>query len=155
MKYYFNKLGIFLAAIAIVFVGFVFIWFKYLDIFKTGNGPGSEVVDTMSGTPAQQVMVNLLVDFGNGRVISYTAVELNPNDTAYSLLIKKMTETNSEVRAKKYDYGIMVDSIDNIAASNTFFWSYLVNGQTGSVAADKYLLKDGDRVEWKYLPIQK
>ena len=28
-------------------------------------------------------------------------------------------------------------------------WIYIVNGQMGDVAADKYILKEGDRIEWK------
>ena len=49
---------------------------------------------------------------------------------------------------------MMVESIDGISASSTHFWSYFINGTAGNVAADKYILQNGDVVEWKYTPIQ-
>jgi hypothetical protein len=30
-------------------------------------------------------------------------------------------------------------------------WIYLINGKSGDMAADKYILKPEDKIEWKYL----
>jgi hypothetical protein len=154
MKYYLNKLKFLVLAGLILFVGFIFTWFKIINIGKPGQNvtDGSGVAVTI--TPGQKSYANLYVDFGNGKVISYEALNIEANDTAYSLLVKKMNETGIVVQTKKYDFGLMVESIDNISASSTYFWSYLINGQAGSVAADKYILQDNDVIEWKYTQIK-
>ena len=154
MKYFFNKLGVLIAAIVIVFIGFVFIWFRYVNLSITPSTSEEKQTDILTTTPQEKMKASLYVDFGNGRNVSYDDVLLNRNESAYTLLINKMNETNTVVITRKYDFGMMVESIDNVKQSGTYFWSYSVNGQAGSIAADKYILKDGDIVEWKYAPIQ-
>jgi len=153
MKYYANKIGIFLTAIVIVFIGFILIWFRYSDIFKSGVNPESQNTSSLT-TPEKELQANLTLNFGNGRVVSYPQIKIKAGETAYSILLNKMGEVDSQVKTKKYDFGMMVESIDNISANESYFWSYLVNGQSGSIASDKYVLKDGDTVEWKYIKIQ-
>ena len=153
MKYGLNKLKTLLVAIAIIFVGFIVAWFRFFGAVQTE--PGSNNVNTTTTAPGQTAKINvgIDVDYGNGKVISYDSLEVNNGETAYSLLVKKMQEKNVTVKTKTYDYGTMVQSIDNIEASATNYWAYSVNGQAGSVAADKYVLKNGDLVEWKYTPL--
>ena len=45
------------------------------------------------------------------------------------------------------------DGDDGGGTENTkdLSWIYFVNGKSGEVAADKYELKNGDKVEWKYM----
>jgi len=154
MKYYLSKIKFLVLASLILLTGFLFTWFKFINVGKPGQNESSENQLATTTTPKQKSFASLSVDFGNGKITSYEAVEINTNDTAYSQLVKKMNETGSLVVTKKYNQGIMVESIDNISASSSYFWSYSVNGQSGSVAADKYILKDKDLVEWKYTPIQ-
>lgn len=69
-------------------------------------------------------------------------------------LLKKAKEINYEVTTKTYDFGLMVESINGIKNGAENFWSYSINGKMGSIAADKFILKDGDKVEWKFTKIE-
>jgi hypothetical protein len=51
---------------------------------------------------------------------------------------------------KQYDFGIFVNGIGEVMTTKDFGWIYYVNNASGDVAADKYELKSGDQVEWKY-----
>ncbi|MFH0749961.1 MAG: DUF4430 domain-containing protein [Candidatus Gottesmanbacteria bacterium] len=51
---------------------------------------------------------------------------------------------------KQYDFGIFVSGVGDAVTTNDFGWIYYVNNMSGDVAADKYELKDGDQVEWKF-----
>ncbi len=142
-----------LIAVAIIFVGFIFTWFKLLGNLNPSQNNVSEN-PSVSTTPAEKFKVDLSIDNGSGKVTSYEGIEVSGNDTVYSVLIKKMNETGSSVTTKSYDFGLMVESISGIKATTDHFWSFSVNGQPGNVAADKYILKNGDKVEWNYTKVQ-
>lgn len=151
MKYYLSKMKWLLIAVSIISAGFLFTWFNLLGNINPVNNAEDQ---SISITPGQKIKVDLYIDNGSGKVTSYDDTEINEGDTSYSVLFKKMNETGTPVLTKNYDFGMMVESINGIAASDSHFWSYSVNGQPGTVAADKYLLKEGDAVEWKYTKIQ-
>lgn len=152
MKYGFDKLKLLLLAVGIVFVGFIFTWFKLFNVIQTNDNPDSQI--TITSAPAKKIIVSLTVDRGNGKTTVYDNVETNEGESAYSLLVKKMNETGSTVTTKTYDFGLMVETVDGISANSSNFWSYSVNGVTGSTAADKYILQNGEKVEWKFTPVQ-
>lgn len=147
MRYGLNKLKTLLVAVVILFFGFIIAWFRFF------NNIGNEPAPTIQTNQTQKITVELSVDYGDGNNISFGSVAVDPGETAYSLLVKKMQEKNAPVTTKTYDYGTMVESIDNVATDSKNYWSYSVNGQLGSVAADKHVLKNGDSVEWKYTPL--
>ena len=154
MKYYFGKLKLLLLAIGIIFVGFVFSWFKIFGILQPDqNFDTQDLTENVSVTP-KALFANLTVDYGNGKSTSYENLGITTNETAFSLLKKKMDETGVVIKTKNYDYGTMVESIGGTAASSEYFWGYTVNGQMGSVSADKYVLNPDDSVEWVYTKIQ-
>ena len=155
MKYYLGKMKLLLMATFIIFIGLIFTWYKLFGDMRSEQNYGPGYQTTESITPTQKSKADLTIDYGGGKTISYVNIELNESDTAYSLLVKKMNETGSPIKTRSYDLGLMVESINNITASSAYFWSYSVNGQTGNVAADKYILKDGDKIEWKFTKIQK
>lgn len=153
MKYTFDKLKLLLLAVGIVFAGFIFTVFR-IGILQPNDDGGYNPQTTVSITPPEKIKTGLLVEFEGGKTILYENIEVNTGESAYSLLFKKMSETGSVVTTKSYDFGLMVESIDGISASSTHFWSYSVNGVAGNIAADEYILKNGDIVKWKYTPIQ-
>ena len=153
MKYTFDKLKLLLLAVGIVFAGFIFTVFR-IGILQPNDNGSYNPQTTVSLTPPEKIKAGLLVEFEGGKTILYEDVEVNVGESAYSLLTKKMNETGSVVTTKSYDFGMMVESIDGISASSTHFWSYSVNGVAGNISADKYILQNGDVVEWKYTPIQ-
>jgi hypothetical protein len=151
MKYYLGKMKLLLVAVAIIFAGLVFTWSRIFgNLQNQGQNNNSGNLTTGSITPNQKFEVGLSVDFGNGKVTNYGNIEINEGGTAYSVLVKKMSETDTKVTTKAYDIGIMVESINGYAASSESFWVFSVNGKNSDVAADKYILKQGDSVVWKY-----
>lgn len=67
------------------------------------------------------------------------------NQTAYDLLISQ-----HQVEITQYDFGKFVKSIDGRAGNQEYFWSFYVNGQSATQAADQTVLSAGDRVEFRY-----
>lgn len=91
--------------------------------------------------------ITLILDFGQGakRESRIGAT------TAFEALQLAAQQQNLELKTKQYDFGIFVESIGGIENSKEQAWIYFVNGKVAEVASDKYLLKAGDVVEWKYI----
>lgn len=70
--------------------------------------------------------------------------------TPYDALVLIAKKNNLDLQTKQYDFGIFVEGIGNQKNTKDKAWIYFVNGKSGEVAADKYELKQGDIVEWKY-----
>ena len=75
-------------------------------------------------------------------IISYQGIE---GKTAFGLLQEK-----HKIEFQESDLGVFVTKIDDIENTSDTFWMYYINGQLGGVAADKYVTKAGDRIQWKY-----
>lgn len=57
---------------------------------------------------------------------------------------------NHEVDYKESDMGVFINSIDGIKNQGGHFWVYSINGTPGKVAADKAIVSEGDKIEWRY-----
>ena len=55
------------------------------------------------------------------------------------------------VETKHYSFGDMVQSINGLAADDTHYWSFYVNGKSSDIGASDYLSKSTDTLEWKYV----
>lgn len=78
---------------------------------------------------------------------SYSVAE---NQNALELL-----KNSHVVETKSYgQMGEFVLSIDGIKPDNQHFWQLYVNGKSSSVGAGSYVLKEGDKVEWKLSEIK-
>lgn len=105
-------------------------------------------------TPVPQINevrkpVTLMIDFGD--FIATRSVEMTSSLTAYSSLL---TEDEFTLDTQKYDFGVFVKSINGYESGKDKAWIYFVNGKLGDMAADKYFVKPGDKVEWKYVKPQ-
>ncbi len=69
---------------------------------------------------------------------------------AFELLTIVGEKNNIPVVTKQYDFGVFVEEVRGKKSGADMSWIYFVNGKSGTVAADKYELKNGDVVEWKY-----
>lgn len=86
------------------------------------------------------------IDFGNGQKLTGQVYTQNP----YQALVKVAKDNNMSVEVKQYEFGIMVDKIGNIANSKNSAWMYTVNDKPGQIAADRYLIYPGDKIDWKF-----
>lgn len=71
--------------------------------------------------------------------------------TPYDVLNEYSKSTRIPFDVKHYDFGSLVTAINGKANTKDLSWIYFVNGKSGDVAADKFELKPGDVVEWKYV----
>ncbi len=110
------------------------------------------------GVPVTKQCVTLSVDkltIGKGYVLSSTGVELQPGDTAWTVLKRELDKRGISCRYElntQYD-SVYVQSIDGEGEfdhGKGSGWMYSVNGVYPGYGASKYTLKDGDIVKWRY-----
>ncbi|MBQ7699035.1 MAG: DUF4430 domain-containing protein [Clostridia bacterium] len=127
----------------------------YLGIsgVKLGNEyfGGEETVD-VSGYITFSVDCSLVLD---KEMIPPQKVEIEENDTAYSVLIricrqKGLTVVNNGSKINPYISGI--GDLYEASYGPTSGWGYKVNGKAPSVGSGAYVLNDGDVLEWLYVP---
>jgi hypothetical protein len=106
-----------------------------------------------SPTPVASVQntVSLSIDYGNGQeAINYQS-NFTGNQTALDLLTTLTKTNNVPLTVKKYSFGTLVESVNNVKNTTALAWIYFVNGQSASIGADQYIVKAGDKIEWKYI----
>lgn len=96
-------------------------------------------------TPASSVSVTLN---DNSTIATISGVRAT---NAFQALSEAAKQINLEVKTKQYDFGVFVEQIGTLANTKEKSWIYFVNGKSGTVAADKQSLVQGDMVEWKYM----
>jgi hypothetical protein len=95
---------------------------------------------------------SIVVDFGNNQ--KYSSSQTNKTNALEAL--QEITDTNKlALEIKKYDFGTLVIKIGDKVNTKDNAWFYKINGKTTEMAADKYILKPGDNVEWMYEKINK
>lgn len=90
------------------------------------------------------------VDFGDGKIIS----DKVSAQTAYDALGTLAQNKGIVIEVKEYDFGRIIEKVDEKKNSKEYAWMYFVNGKLGEVAADKYTISTGDKIEWRYTKIQ-
>jgi len=55
-----------------------------------------------------------------------------------------------QIESTTSDFGMMVNSINGLKATDKEFWLYSVNDKSGEVACDKQQTNAGDKVKWEY-----
>lgn len=86
------------------------------------------------------------IDFGNGQKLNGEAA----TQSAYQALVKVAKDNNLSVEVKQYKYGVMVEKVGDVGGTQNSAWMYFVNGKPGQIAADRYVLHPGDKVEWVF-----
>jgi len=130
-----------LAAVAVVLAALFFI-------------PKTQTVNVVSISPTpiiKEEKATLVLDYGDGNSPGYT-VEINEDSTAFSVLKAISDKENIPLVTQQYDFGIFVKSIGGKESGADMAWIYHVNGESGTIAADKMKVNPGDTVEWKYIP---
>lgn len=94
--------------------------------------------------------VVLIIDDSEGTPKTFEA-EFKEGMTAFDLLKNEMEKINTTLKTKTYDIGVFIEVIgDKENGQDGKYWLYYVNGEMPMVAADKYELKIGDKVEFKF-----
>lgn len=144
-----TRLLLFIVFIVILFLGLAeYILRNQTDLklpnLQTTNSFQPNVV---SASPTPVVKVEYVsVDFGNGQKLTGQVYVQN----AYQALEKVAKDNKIAVSAKQYKYGVMVTKVGDTANSSNTAWMYAVNGKPGQIAADRYIIYPGDKVDWKF-----
>ncbi len=72
-----------------------------------------------------------------------------PDSTGVSVL--ELTRAYHEVDFKQTSAGAFIEAIDGVRNRDDTYWLYYVNDSSGTMAADRYIVREGDRVEWRYI----
>lgn len=130
-----NIFGIIGISIIIVIVG----WVVFLG---TSSQPVIENKFSEKGVEAI-----LIID--DGKPLKY---EFDESITAFDLLKK----AGLALEVKNYDIGIFIEAIGNKKnGQDNKYWMYYINGKMPMIAADKYILKPGDKVEFRFETIDR
>jgi hypothetical protein len=126
----------------------VFVMGVLLGVFlvDTGYMPATHGVSA-SG---EDIAVDISVDYGNGDVQSFAQEMLREGDSVLGLL--DTLEVRHGIATERRNFpgmGVFIEAIHGVRNSNNFYWQYWVNGAYAQVAAEQYILQDGDNVLWK------
>jgi len=113
------------------------------------------VINNPENKDLERISVNLMLDYGDGRIKTLNDVKIGPGETVFALT-KKISETE-KIDFKFKDYGgsmgaftEAIGGVENDFAKN-IFWQYWLNGEYAKVGAGSQFLKAGDAVMWKYV----
>lgn len=109
--------------------------------------PTPTPLDSITPLPAA-VFVNIAYSTDK---TSHYSENYMASTSALTILESVATQSGIPVKLKKFSFGTMVESINNEANTKDKAWIYFVNDQSASVSADSYIVRPGDKIDWKYI----
>ncbi|OGL81123.1 hypothetical protein A2936_00795 [Candidatus Uhrbacteria bacterium RIFCSPLOWO2_01_FULL_47_25] len=149
-----SKFKIFLFIVLALVIGFgggLYFGYKNLSPSKITANPQRELVTTQG-----QPKISIMVDFEDGTVKTMNDIEVNNNANLLDTMKNAFATTNIPLEYKEYaGLGALVTKIgDKSNGTGTSYWQYWVNNKRPDVGASSYQPKNGDIIEWKFLPDQ-
>ena len=105
---------------------------------------------TTSTNLDEEMEVRLIVDFNGFRENINQTILLVVNQTASAYTILLLANITVEVR--NFSSGIFVEAIAGIEQSIDNYWKYYVDGSAGSIASDKFNIRENNaqEISWIY-----
>lgn len=98
----------------------------------------------------EEMEVRLIVDFNGFRenINQTILIEVNHTASAYTILLL----ANITVEVRTFPNGIFVEAIAGIEQNVDNYWKYYVDGSAGSIASDKFDLRENNaqEISWIY-----
>ncbi len=125
--------------------GVVFVWSQGRQAVIEESPP------EVRGVEKETAVANLILDYGDEKVATYSGVRVE-GKTVLGLLLQAATDHDFEVdyTPPSGEMGAFVKTIGEVANTNEKFWQFWINGEYGQVAMDQQEIKDGDLVEIKF-----
>ena len=103
----------------------------------------------------EEVTATVYIDFGNGTVWKFENITTK-NSTVYGSLLEAARQGNFAVDATYYGAwdSVFVNSIAGVKNQAGKYWQYWINGEYGTVGADKQRVNNSDIIEWKFIESQ-
>jgi len=146
-----NQIKLLLAAIGLALVGFIIAWFKLFEVVQPQQSLNYQAETVSLEQP--QKNISLTINFGDGQLQNFN-YEFAGEKTAFDVLKETTQKENLPIETQNYDFGVLVKSIGGYENTTEKAWVYFVNGKSGTVAADEYVLEAEDVLEWKYLKLE-
>lgn len=134
----------------IVGLGIIIIVGSWLLFFSNYWQPNAEENNVIQKAAETEKEVFLTINDGGGNLNTIN-IEFREGMTAFDLLKDGAEKLTLPLKTKNYDIGIFIEAIgDKENGQDGKYWLYYVNGQLPMVAADKEIIKIGDKVEFKF-----
>ncbi len=86
----------------------------------------------------------------DGIILPETSIETERGTSVVKALKSVLKANNITYKITSSGYVKTINGLSEFDCGNTSGWLYLVNGELPSVSAKSYILKDGDKVEFRY-----
>lgn len=104
-----------------------------------------------SGAPSGK-FASMMID-AEDALLGFTDISLEENDTVYTVLAR-LADAHDDFVVEAIDYGdlgVFINSINGKqSGDDNNYWQFWVNNQYADAAADKYVVKQGDVIFWKF-----
>lgn len=107
---------------------------------------------SFTGGENNKVTATISIYFGNGTLWTFSDIETE-NATIFGFLMEAASKGNFTVESTYYGQydSMFVDSIASVKnGEDNRYWQYYINGNYGTVGADKQPVKNGDIIEWRF-----
>lgn len=97
------------------------------------------------------VNATVIIDFGDGTKSSN--IIISEHSTVYGFLIEAANIEKYDIKTTYYGLydSIFIDSISTYEnGQENKYWIYYINGESGTIGADKQTVKNNDIIEWKF-----
>jgi len=140
-----KKSNIFLiVALSLIIIVGILLWI-FLEIGVKQNSVSENI-----NLQENKGEASLIIDNGDGKPENFK-LSIKDKYTAFDALNDAAQKTGKVIKIKKYDIGVFIEAIGGKEnEKNGKNWLYYVNGVMPQVAADKYELKNGDSIEFKF-----
>ena len=141
-----KNIGILLIGIVIGLVAGLFV-FQQTFVNESGN-------QTQTYLSESEVTASLMIDFGNGKIITCNNKTLKEGETIFNLLevCSKDQKNPFELKYKTYSgLGVFIEQIGGLKSNGDKYWQYWVNNEYSQVGASEQKLNHNDIVEWKFI----
>ncbi|PYG87392.1 prenyltransferase/squalene oxidase-like repeat protein [Ruminiclostridium sufflavum DSM 19573] len=128
---------------------------KHFTDFIVYSASDDKTSDNDGGTKKYAELSVDKLTIGEGYAISPVRAELQAGDTAWTLLKRELDARGISCKfmwSKQYG-SVYVQSIDGDGEfdhGSGSGWMYSVNGKYPNFGASKYVLKEGDKLQWRY-----
>lgn len=140
-----SKTNKIIIALVVILAGLLLFWNR-----SRPTTPAEIQPETGPEMIAEKISVDLVVE---GLLNLPTTLEFK-KDIILLDALKELNLKYPELNLQTKDFGEMGTLVEQIGAqkngAENKYWQYFVNGAQPMVGADKYVLQNNDRVEWKF-----
>jgi len=128
-----------------------------LAVFLIGVSVGEEVKPSFTGiaTNRDADSVSIMIDYGNGTILTESAIPLSSTTTVFSVLKLATDKRDIPLIYKDYggDLGVFVNSINGVGKdpAGKKWWQFWINNAYSQVGVSSAVVNPGDVIEFKYI----